>query len=236
VVTQNDTSLDSRYCGCARAAGSPLFRLHSGPRPAVQLEARLQLTGGGPDGRRGVEQIRAGWVNNILSDNCGARYRGALARTAGYRFRVGGEEIPVDLNAGPLLDAIAEGARCIAGGETETGDDGRLLVRAELSPASAWPVHDGGAPDRPIEQIWRYLECRSFLAIWSEAAPEAVAVAMQTGWSFTGDYQCTPQKTTRTVVPARVASTGAAIYPGPRPARTTEIETRGPVSGGAPRP
>jgi hypothetical protein len=110
------------------------------------------------------------------------------------------------------------------------------LVRAELSPASAWPVHDGGATDKPIEQIWRYLECRSYLAIWSEAAPEAAAVAMQTGWSFTGDYQCTPQKTTRTVVPARVASTGAAIYPGPRPALTTEMETRGPVSGGAPRP
>jgi hypothetical protein len=235
-VTQNNTSLDTRFCGCARAAGSALFRLHSGPRPAVQLEAELQLTGGGPDGLRGLDRVRAGWVNNILSDNCGARYRGGVVRTAGYLFQKDGEAVSVDLDDGPLLDAAVAGERCVDGGETELLDSGRMAVRAELSPSTAWAVNDGGAPDRPIEQIWRYLECRSFLALWSTDAPETAAVAMQAGWSFTGDYQCTPLKTTRVVVPARVASTGAAVYVSPRPAPATGIEMRGPASGETPRP
>ena len=98
-------------------------------------------------------------------------------------------------------------------------------LRAEAAPELSRPVQDGGA----IEQIWRYLECRSHLALWSTDAPENVAVLLHTGWSFTGDYTCNPTKILKTVVPARLAASGTTEYPTPVPASQASLELKQPL-------
>ena len=207
-VTENTTSVNGRFCACGRVPGTDQFRLHSGSGGGVKLEATVTLTGGGSDGRRGLEAIHGGWINNIVSDNAGARYKGGTTRG------------PRNFEAGPVLDAPPGESRCVAGSSPEGPLPATAVIHAEIAPATSWKVVDGG----PIEQIWRYLECRSYLALWPAHAPEHLGILLQIGWSFMGDYACNETKTTRTIVPARLASTGTVAYPVPRPAAQTDIE------------
>ncbi|MFN0100694.1 MAG: DUF4123 domain-containing protein [Bryobacteraceae bacterium] len=229
-MTENTSAFNGRFCACARVPGTDQFRLHSGKDAAINLQAAVTLTGGGPDGRRGVEAIHGGWINNIVSDNSGARYKGGKALRAGYRYDADGTEKTVDFDEGPLLDAPS-GGRCLPGSAPEgplaSSAGEPIIVRARIAPTSSWKVQDGGA----IEQIWRYLECRSYLALWSAHAPGQLGILLQTGWSFTGDYACNATKTTRTIVPARLASTGTAAFPALIPAARTDIEAHPPASG-----
>lgn len=215
-IGDNETAIKGRFCACAREAGTDRFRLHSGKEPAVQLNASVVLTGGGPDGARGLGAIRACWINNIVSDNGGARYKG-------------GRESRIVIEDGPRLDAPSAQTPCMSGHApgaplAETAGE-PVWVRAEAAPELSRPVQDGGA----IEQIWRYLECRSHLALWSTDAPENVAVLLHTGWSFTGDYTCNPTKTLKTIVPARLAASGTTEYPAPVPASQASLELKHPL-------
>ncbi len=230
-LTENSCAVNGRFCACARVPGSDEFRLHSGTEAAITLDAAVTLTGGGPDARRGVDSIQGGWINNIIADNSGAKYKGGGSVLDTYRLPNATE---ADLDAGPLLDApLSPGAndpRCMSSNNVTSGN-GLIRFRASASPASSWKVQLGGASDKPIEQIWRYLECRSVLALWSANAPGQVGLLMQLGWSFTGDFACTPLKTIRAVVPVRLAATGSSTFPELVPAAGTGIELHPPVSG-----
>lgn len=177
-LVENRSTINGRFCACAREAGTDQFRLHCG-NGGAHLEADVALTGGGPDARRGVEAIRIGWVHRVASDNSGVRYKGGAKRQAGGPFAL----------------------------ETEAGT--ALTVRATVAPSSSWPVQDGGA----IEQIWRYLDGESYLAFWSTDTMPRVGTLLKIGWSFTGDYACNATKTTKIIVPARLASTGTIVLP-----------------------
>ncbi|HEU0120815.1 MAG TPA: DUF4123 domain-containing protein [Bryobacteraceae bacterium] len=229
-LVENHSSVNGRLCACARIPGSDQFALHSGKEPAVRLEATVRLLGGGPDGQRGLEAIHAGWMHNILGDNAGARYKGGAVTQKSYRY---GDSV-VDFDAGPLLDA-PQGSRAMAGsapvGPLGVAAAEGVVVTAQASPSCRWKVTDGAALDKTIEQIWRYMEGRAYLALWSADAPSQLGVLLQTGWAFTGDYACTPAKTTRTIVPARLAATRTTAFPALTPAAKTELEAHPPVSG-----
>lgn len=177
-LAENRTSVNSRFCRCVREAETHQFRLDCGPG-GITFDADAVLTGGGPDGQRGLDAIRGGWVHRVVSDNSGARYKGGGTRQAKDTFAL--ETVPA--SAGTL--------------------------RAFAAPAASWPVVDNGA----IEQIWRYLEVQSDMAFWSADAPEQRGTLLRIGWSFTGDYHCGASKTTRTVVPARLATIATAVLP-----------------------
>lgn len=229
-LTENLTTVNGRFCACARVPGTDQFRLHAGTG-GVKLEAAVTLTGGGPDGTRGIEAIHGGWMNNIVSDNAGARYKGGKASQAVYKYERDGKEAAVDFEDGPLLDAAAGESRCVAGSDPDGPLGANAVVSAQISPAASWKVQDGAALDRTIEQIWRYLECRSYLVLWSADAPGQLGILLETGWSFTGDYACNPTKTIRTTVPARLASTGTTPFPALMPGARTAIEAHPPGSG-----
>ena len=224
-VEENSTSVNGRFCACARTPGTDEFRLHAGTG-GVKLEATVTLTGGGADGRRGVESIQGGWINNIVSDNDGARYKGGSPVQRKYRYDKNGSLETVDFDEGPLLDAPNGESRCLAGGSLAALPGEPISIAAQISPAASWKILNGG----PIEQIWRYLECRSYLVLWSEHATGQLGVLLQTGWSFTGDYACNITKTTKTTVPARLASTGTTQFPALMPAARTDIEAHPPAS------
>jgi hypothetical protein len=229
-LTENLSTVNGRFCACARVPGTDQFRLHSGTG-GVKLEAAVTLTGGGPDGLRGVGAIHGGWVNNIVSDNAGARYKGGKIHQATYTYEKGAKVAAVDFEEGPLLDATSGESRCVAGTEPGGPLGANAVISAQISPATSWKVQDGAALDRTIEQIWRYLECRSYLALWSADAPGQLGILLETGWSFTGDYACNTTKTTRTTVPARLASTGTTPFPALMPGARTAIEAHPPGSG-----
>jgi len=231
-LTENTSSVNGRFCASAREPGTDQFRLHSGKGGAVKLEAAVTLTGGGPQGERGLEAIHGGWINNIVSDNAGARYKGGTAVHASYHYDNAGTDAAVDFDGGPILDAPSGESRCLPGGspngpmQAKAGEP--VVVSAQASPTSNWKVKNGTLT---IEQIWRYLECRSYLALWSEHAPGQLGILLRTGWSFTGDYACNATKTTRTIAPARLASTGATSFPALMPGARTDIEAHPPASG-----
>ncbi len=229
-VTEHASAVNGRLCGCARVAGTDRFALHAGDRPAVQLDATVRLTGGGPEGRRGVEAVRGGWVGNIVSDNSGARYKGGSTTQTVYKYKAGAEKLVADLDAGPLLHARA-GERTLPGSTMETGDDGTATFRAGVAPGVTATVIDGAALDKTIEQIWSYSDGQAYLTLWTEEAPEQLGVLAQIGWSFTGDYTCNPAKTVRTVIPVRLAGTRPVVFPQLTPAGQTEMEAQPPVSG-----
>jgi len=230
-VSENRSAVNGRFCACARVAGTDRFSLDSGKAAAVRLEASVHLTGGGPDSMRGVDAIRGGWIHNLLSDNTGARYKGGAAAATVYNFQSGAEAATVDFEGGPLLDA-PRGSRCLAGSELAAAPDSADLdFRAQLAPAAQWKVNFKGAPDKPIEQIWSYREGRAYLTMWSTDAPGQLGVLLQTGWSFTGDYACTPMKTVRPIVAARLAATRTSVFPAVTPAARIEMEVHPPVSG-----
>lgn len=227
-LIENLSTVNGRLCAAARVPGTDLFRIHSGKEPAVRLEATVQLTGGGPDGRRGTESIRGGWIGNIVSDNAGARYKGGTTATRTYTYTVDNETRTVDFESGPILDAPA-GERLLP--TNEIALEQPLRFTAEMAPATEWRVTDGAAIDKTIEQIWRYLDCQVYLTLWSIDAPGQLGVLLQSGWSFTGDYTCNTTKTIRTVVPARLAATRAVVFPSLVPAAQTELEAHPPASG-----
>ncbi len=229
-VSEHASVVNGRLCGCARVAGTDRFALHAGAVPAVQLDATVRLTGGGPDGRRGVEAVRGGWIGNIVSENSGARYKGGSTTQTVYKYKAGAEELVADLDAGPLLDARA-GERTLPGSTMESLSDGAAAFRAQVAPGVTATVIDGTALDKTIEQIWSYSDGQAYLTLWTEEAPGQLGVLAQTGWSFTGDYVCTPAKTVRTTIPARLAGTRPMVFPGLTPAGRTEMEAHPPVSG-----
>jgi hypothetical protein len=230
-LVSNNSGVNGRFCACARVPGTDQFRLHSGKEPAVRLDADVRLTGGGPDSQRGLDAIYGGWINNIVSENAGARYKGGVIRRTVYTHG----EAEIDFEAGPVLDAVA-GARCLRSSEPIgplAAGGAEVSVRAHMSPATQWRIQDGTALDKTIEQIWLYRDCKSYLTLWSADAPSQLGVLLQTGYSFTGDYTCNTTKTIRTTVPARLAPTGTVAFPALVPASRTELEAHPPASGGS---
>lgn len=229
-VTEQISAVNGRLCSCARIAGTDQFTLHAGKAPAVQLDATVRLTGGGPEGLRGVEAVRGGWVGNIVSENSGARYKGGKTVPTVYRYSVSGEDRVADLDAGPLLDART-GERTLPGSAMELIADGTVAFRAGVAPGLSAKVIDGTALDRTIEQIWCYSDGVAYLTLWTAEAPGQLGVLAQMGWSFTGDYTCNATKTLRTLIPARLAGTRPVIYSALTPAGATEMEALPPASG-----
>ncbi|PRP91449.1 hypothetical protein ENSA5_55660 [Enhygromyxa salina] len=61
--------------GCWLNHGDIVLGSQGGNESApVRLQTKIRLIGGGVDGRRGLDKVSAGWINNIRSDSTGASY------------------------------------------------------------------------------------------------------------------------------------------------------------------
>ncbi len=193
IVESNDCSVNGRFSRCAVDPLSKRFVLTSVrdqlQEPPVQLAATIRLLGGGPDGQRGVSAFSAAWAHKVTSDNTGARYKGGstLERES------------------PVIEALSP---------TVKSDGALLTVRATVTPEVSFPPVSG---DKPIEQIWSYLDCQSSLVICSDLAPESHFALLAAGWSFTGDYTCAAGRVRSPLVAAKLAAARPLTYPTPVP-------------------
>jgi len=203
-VESNDTAFNGRFCRCAVEADGKRFVLSSiregGTNSSVQLAATVRLVGGGPDGQRGANSISAAWVHDVISDNTGARYKGGIT---------------VQREEGEL-----QGLRGSTTASLDPAADGLGLtfpVTTGAAPAASFDAYVDGRPERTIEQIWSYFECRSALILWSEAAPDDLGALLEIGWSFTGDYSCSAGRVREPLIPAKLAPTTQVAHPAPVP-------------------
>lgn len=192
-IESNESVVNGRFCRCAVDPLSKRFLLTSvrdqNQDAPVQLSATIRLLGGGPDGQRGVGVFSAAWANNVVSDNTGARYKGGLTL---------GREAPAIEALGPLVQSSGS----------------FLTVQAAVTPEISFVAASG---DKPIEQIWSYLDCQSSVVICSELDPDAYYALLAVGWSFTGDYTCAAGRVRSPLVAAKLASTRPQVYPSPVP-------------------
>ncbi len=203
-IESNDSAFNGRFCRCAVEAEGKRFVLSSiregGTNSSVQLAATVRLVGGGPDGQRGTDAISASWVHDVVSDNTGARYKGGIT--------VQREE------------SEFQGLRGTTNASLQPAAEGLGLtfpVTTGAAPAASFAAHAEARPDRTIEQIWSYFECRSALILWSDAAPDDLAALLEIGWSFTGDYSCAAGRVREPLIPAKLAPTTQVAHPAPIP-------------------
>jgi hypothetical protein len=188
-LESNESTVNGRFARCAVDAVSKQFVLTSvrdaSQEAPVQLRATIRLVGGGPNGERGVGGFSAGWAHRVSSDNTGARYKGGL--TVG--------------RSAPAVEPLS--AMVASSGSS-------LRVETALTPEITFPPASG---DKPIEQLWSYLDCESSLVIRSEFHPDAYFQVMSLAWSFTGDYTCAAGRVRAPLVAAKLAAGRPVISP-----------------------
>lgn len=192
-IESNDNSVNGRFSRCAVDPLSKRFLLTSvrdqNQEAPVQLAASVRLLGGGADGLRGVSAFSAAWAHKVISDNTGARYKGGLTLE----------------REAPAIETLTQKVK---------SSDGVLTVLATVTPELSFPPVSG---DKPIEQIWSYLDCQSSLVICSDLNPDVYFSLLAAGWSFTGDYTCAAGRVRSPLVAAKLASARPVIYPAPVP-------------------
>jgi hypothetical protein len=192
-VESNESTVNGRFCRCAVDPLTKRFLLTSvrdqNQEPPVQLNATIRLLGGGPDGERGVGGFAAAWAHKVISDNTGARYKGGL--TAGRET--------------PAVESISPGFR---------SESCLLPVQATVTPEISFPPVSG---DKPIEQLWSYLDCQSVLVIFSALNPDERFALLTVGWSFTGDYTCAAGRVRSPLAAAKLAAARPLIHASPVP-------------------
>jgi hypothetical protein len=188
-LESNESTVNGRFARCAVDPVSKQFVLTSvrdaSQEAPVQLRATIRLVGGGPSGERGVGGFLAGWAHRVSSDNTGARYKGGVT--------VGRSAPAVE----PLSAMVASSGSSL---RVETG----------LTPEISFPAASG---DKPMEQLWSYLDCESSLVIRSESRPDAYFQVMSLAWSFTGDYTCAAGRVRAPLVAAKLAAGRPVIPP-----------------------
>ena len=203
-LESNDTAFNGRFCRCAVEAEGSRFVLSSiregAANSPVQLAAAVRLVGGGPDGQRGAGSITGAWVHNVIFDNTGARYKGGVSVQ----------------RASPGLDGF-HGTITASVDPAADGLGRSFPITAGAAPAAAFDACAEGRPEKTLEQIWSYLECRSALLLWSAAAPEDRGALLEIGWSFTGDYSCSAGRVREPIIPAKLAPTSRVAHAAPLP-------------------
>jgi hypothetical protein len=203
-LESDDTACNGRFCRCTLEAGGSRFVLSSvregSANPSVQLAATVRLIGGGPNGQRGANSVSAAWIHNVISDNTGARYKGGLSVQ----------------RENPALDGL-HGAVAASFDPAATGLGLSFPITAGAAPDAAFPASAEGHPEKTIEQIWSYFECRSTLILWSAAAPEQQGALLEVAWYFTGDYSCAAGRVREPLIPAKLALNSRVVHPAPRP-------------------
>jgi len=158
---------------------------------------RVRLTGGGPDGKRGLDRVFAGWIQNKTASQIEADYtdfrgggvvhtaRGEMVTNQGAArvlwerdrgFTLGGA-VPVPLaSPAPLLDtgrAADGGMTATLGGRKLERDDtvafGQELVAVAVdSPGTEFPARHRSHDDALLTAARYDLTFRAYLCVWTD--------------------------------------------------------------------
>jgi hypothetical protein len=192
-IESNESVVNGRFARCAVDPLSKRFLLTSArdatADATVQLVATVRLLGGGPDGQRGVGAFSARWAHRVISDNTGARYKGGVT--------VGRETPAIE----PLSPAVRNAG-------------GWLTVQVAVTPEVSFAALAG---DKPMEQIWSYLDCQSSVVICADRNPAEHFALLAMGWSFTGDYTCAAGRVRSPLAAAKLAAARPVMHPLPVP-------------------
>ena len=164
------------------------FNINAPNTEAIHMNAQVDVVSGGADGRRHLDRVFAGWVNNErANENIRADYTGAHARFsifasnrgsatgAGSTF-LAADPAPV-LVAPPLLDSGRGGAG--TGGDTATLTRSRIKSKTDQALGSRWVVESVDSPgdSAPLvhpgfagTRLSKYhfeLKFSAFLAFWT---------------------------------------------------------------------
>jgi hypothetical protein len=171
------------------------FDIENPNENAVYLNATVDLVGGGPDGRRGLDRVFGGWVQNKLSQNYQGFYadnhvtKGVSASNppnnppgcAAPRntcIFTPGSPAPVLVDP-PFLDSGRDNAG--TGGNTSTLGTSRIRSRTPLargsriaidavdSPGRSYARFDPGFPASSLRSVDYGLNFITYLAFWTNA-------------------------------------------------------------------
>jgi hypothetical protein len=171
------------------------FNIGAPNTEAIHMNATADVRSGGPDGRRLLDRVFAGWINNErANEDIRGSYAGAHAvfsvfasnrasATGAGRTFVPGDPAPV-LVAPPLLDSGRGGAG--TGGETATLTRSRIRSRTDRAVGQRWIVESIDSPgdSAPMThpahgtRLQRYhfgLSFSAFLSFWTNRTGAAGA-------------------------------------------------------------
>jgi hypothetical protein len=176
------------WTGSAVTTGQ--FTINTPANAGVYLAAEVDFIGGGADGRRGVDRVFGGWVNNETADEdivgsyqnmhvvtsiFATNRAAATGNFAGPMF-LPGDPAPV-LQAAPLLDTGR--ASPGTGGNSSTLSTSRVgtttnlalgqrkLIETVDSPGQPYPIDHPGFAGNRLTQARFNLDFGAFLTLWS---------------------------------------------------------------------
>jgi hypothetical protein len=186
-----------------------------GDEVPIEMRGTVDLVGGGADGKRGLDRIGAGWVNNIVHDNAGAVYAGggtAGAAQALYLMNA----TPVEVSeAKPLLDKAPK--KVLVGkeiflSESQTRDGAILALGKQLivetidAPQTSWDITNPTNPALKIRQISQLTKFRGYLTLFTASVPELYGVLLEKHWNFEADYYVDESGPVTSPAPKKVAT------------------------------
>ena len=194
----------------AAAAGG--FNVNSPVDAAIYTAATVDLTAGGPTGRRGLDRAFAGWIQDIPVDlGCTADYTGG--HTVRYAFSraphpaskniLPGAAAPAFIST-PIIDSnlganggvtVGSNSQVLTRSDLALGQ--RLLVRDVDSPGLAYFVRHPGFAGSTLTAFRFNLDFRVWLSVWTNgdgiymppAAAPAVAPASVAERTYSVVYQ-----------------------------------------------
>ena len=185
---------------------------HNGGTP-MRVRTKVLLVGGGPAGKRGLDKVYAGWVNNMTAEDTEVEYTDALnvvqhrARTIMLHRRADNSWVPlapamdaahplVDKHtAGPIASWEARKAVLSAANPSPQaaldgvpGNDlavGReVWIQAEDGPAQGWDEHPPTQPGYTLLGFNLDLSFCAYLCFWTADAKLLAGVLEEVPWEM----------------------------------------------------
>jgi hypothetical protein len=250
----------------APSIGGGNFRLRTGSfniaapgTEAIHMNATVDVVSGGPNGRRLLDRVFVGWINNeSQNENIRGTYAGgharfsifasnhALATGPGNTF-LPGDPVPV-LVAPPLLDSGRRPAGI--GGDSATLTTSRIRSRINRPQGQRWIVEavDSPGDQAPLvhptygSRLTRYhfeLFFSAFLSFWTNQSGSSGAsgdpvdrvyvVVRSYNWRMQGEWTIDAANNITVATPMSVTISNQQTYNPPQEAHNANCEVRPPT-------
>lgn len=280
-LVEDRTVVTSEHCKCKRSGNDIVMRTHGyskesfgyvdddpdkeGDKVPLHLKVIVELIGGGADGKRGLDKVYGGWVNNITKDETGARYGKALnvqcesAVMYLHQTGPGTYDVPVPFGEDePVLDKAGfgrggGGKACLSTSEPRAlllskalpgvATGCRAVVQALDAPSTGWDRFHIVTPALPIVQLWIHVEFVAYLCLWTSdegydrgRGSGLYGVLQSVKWRVKGKYDANSKKAKHTVTPLTVTIRATTTPAALVPACSTNVEVRNPTGEDMLRP
>ena len=236
------------------------FNIANPATEAIHMNCTVDVVSGGPDGRRLIDRVFGGWINNISRNlDIRANYDGGHSRfsvfasnvasaTGGGRTFLPADPAPI-LVAPPLLDTGRPGGG--TGGETATLTSSRIRSRTPQALGQRWIVEAIDSPGNGTSlthiafgtRILTYhfeLHFGAHLSFWAnrsgaagatgDPADRAYATLRSFEWDMLGEWSIDAANTITTTTPMAVTISNPQTHNPPDEADRAGCEVRPPTA------